>query len=282
MNNELTILVEPMWIKSANHYLELNPGPIAGTVSSKGSSRWGWTCIECNWVWYPPEDTQEYPIHDPYGEFYPVEELIANGWKKFPNKRCKSCRSAMKRWQTARKVFIELDELRLNEGIDYLRFVTFTRRSWNCLVSEASVESEKNKLKKRAIAKFRKWRQRNAWWISRNANGQYWAECVETLEENGMMRLHFHVHCVLVCEYLDNRPRKHGDAVTGDSKCYTEWGRVMDVRAIKDHQVPYQVAGKTRKGCGRKACMRYLSKYISKAKGWRSQPIGKWKYDKRN
>lgn len=268
---ELTIM--PKWASVAQARLN---EPVAGPVSSKVAKSWGWTCPECQWTWYPPEGSREYPVE---GLYHDEMALARDGWKEFPTRRCSMCRSHMKRWRTAKRVFVELDELRMNEEIKYLRFCTFTRRAWNILVREEDAAEEKRKLKSRSVNQFRLWRQRNAWWKSRNANGQYWPECVETLEEDGQMRLHFHIHAVLVCEFLDNKPKRSADGakIVADSKCYQEWGGIFDVKAVKDYQVPYQVAGETRKGCGRKACMKYLSKYISKAKGWRSQPIGEWR-----
>ncbi len=289
MANQTEIIEQalPAWAKVAND--RISSETVAGTVSRKGS-RWGWTCDECGWIWYPPEDTLEHTICGD-SNVYDKDALVADGWKKFPNKRCKTCRSSMKRWQTARRVFVELDELRMNEEVEYLRFVTLTRREWNIIVPDSglplpesdseptslTIQKEKQKLKKLATKQFRNWRFRNEWWKSRNAMGQFWPECVETPQKDGSVKLHFHFHMVLVSKYLDNRIRK-GTKYPDDSRFQGEWGGIVDVRAVKDYQVKYQVKGETRKGCGRKACMKYLSKYISKAKGWRSQPIGKWKY----
>lgn len=279
MANQTTITEQalPAWAKVAND--RISSETVAGTVSRKGS-RWGWTCDECGWIWYPPEDTLEHTICGD-SNVYDKDELIADGWMKFPNKRCKTCRSSMKRWQTARRVFVELDLLRMNEEIKYLRFVTLTKREWNMITTEPEVD--KKKLKTKATRQFRNWRDRNEWWKSRNAMGQFWPECVETPQKDGSIKLHFHFHMVLVSEYLDNKVKtwNHQGAqysIDGMSKFQREWGGIVDVRAVKDYQVKYQVKGEIRKGCGRKACMKYLSKYISKAKGWRSQPIGKWKY----
>jgi hypothetical protein len=249
-----------------------------------------------------------------HSDVYDKDELIADGWKKFPNKRCKTCRSSMKRWQTARRVFVELDELRMNEEVEYLRFVTLTKREWNIMIYDKDnhksknhkqfdhenstkgpkfadnhthssenfrsyIDEQKLKLKGTATRFFRNWRNRNQWWKSREVNGQIWPECVETPQEDGSVKLHFHFHMVVVSKYLDNRVRK-GAKYPDDSRFQTEWGGIVDVRAVKDYKVKYQVKGEVREGCGRKACMKYLSKYISKAKGWRSQPIGDWKYKK--
>lgn len=285
----ITESVVPAYVTVAIQHLQ-RIEPVAGTVSSKGSQRWGWTCEECQWVWYPPEDSNMHSIRDPEEILHQKGCLIAEGWKEFPNKRCGACRSHMKRWQTAKRVFVGLEEHRINQEIEYLRFITWTRREWNIIVPPGSdIELQKNKLKKKSVAQFRLWRQRNQWWISKEANGQYWPECTEKEVEDGT-QLHFHIHAVVVCGYLDNRPireccwkpcrckKSAQGRVVGDSRCYKEWGGIMDVRAVKDFKVPYQHKGETRYGCGRKACMRYLSKYISKARGWRSVPIGKWKY----
>ena len=124
----------PAWLVSANH--RISSETVAGTVSRKGSRQYGWTCVECDWVWYPPEGTREHTVCG-NSDVYDKDELIADGWKNFPNKRCKSCRSSMKRWQTAKRIFVELDLLRMNEEIEYLRFVTFTRKEWNIISIDA-------------------------------------------------------------------------------------------------------------------------------------------------
>ncbi len=281
ISEQIAIIEQPLpaWAKVAND--RISSETVAGTVSRKGR-RWGWTCDECGWIWYPPEDTREHTICG-NSNVYDKDELIADGWKKFPNKRCKTCRSSMKRWQTARRVFVELDELRMNEEVEYLRFVTLTRKDWTVIIesfdSARALNEYKNKHKTKCVRSYRNWRDRNDWWKTREVNGQWWPECVVTPMENGKVKLHFHMHMVVVSKYLDNRVRK-GTQYPDDSRFQREWGGIIDVRAVKNYKVKYRVKGEIREGCGRKACMRYLSKYISKAKGWRSQPIGDWKYKK--
>lgn len=210
--------------------------------------------------------------------------------RAFP-KRCPPCRSRHKRWSNALKVFVKLDELRLNEEIEYLRFVTKTRKEWvTWIPHEEDLELARNELKKKCNRQARNWRDRNTWWKSREVLGQFWPECKVTgvgkiIDGSLVMgyQLQFHQHMILVSKWLDNKPKTAGDGVLGkkvvidDSKFYKEWGGIVDVRAVKDYKNNwYIVKGEPRRGCGKKACVNYLSKYITKARGWKSQKIGKW------
>lgn len=280
-NNDETLQV-PAWAKFAKTVLARETDAV--TVTSKVVDtryKFGNTCSKC-----PCKGNPRYlailrgDIPEPPGITLSPVSRIKRG---FP-KRCPECQSTARRWTHAAKVFVRMDEIRINEGFDHLRFVTLTRANWNLLVPMNDL-SKKNQfreeLKQKSIRSFRNWRHRNKWWQSRNALGQYWPECTESPVWNGVefvgIKLHFHVHCIFVSKYLDNRPNmnqwKH---YQGDSTFYKEWGGIVDVRSVKDYKNKYQVKGETRYGCGRKACMRYLSKYISKAKGWQSGKIGKW------
>ena len=204
--------------------------------------------------------------------------------RAFP-KRCRSCKAQSTKYTRAGKVFVRLDEIRMNaEGSakDCLRFTTFTHKKWNRWVPHGcDLLENQNILKSQSLKQARNWRHRNKWWQTREAIGQYWPEC--TIKGEGKIvggklqlgyRLHFHIHCILVSKYLDNKPMKK--PIEMDSKFFREWGGIMDVRSVDNHNVPYQHKGETRYGCGRKAVLRYLTKYITKAKGWKSGKIGRW------
>ncbi len=280
----------PAWAKNAETVL-YPPETVAGTVSSKVEEyrRWGFfnpKCCECAYI-----KKGYMTLLSPSSGWHPDRmTLLEKGYREYPAQRCSAHRSKLRKWQNAKKVFIRLDELRMNAELEHLRFVTKTRPEWNLLVPMNKLhllDSLQEEHKRNCIRSWRNWRFRNKWWISREALGQYWPECKHNAEWNGVefvgIRLHFHVHCVIVSKYLDNRPVGlwHLDSdgepmITEDSIFHKEWGGIVDVRSIKDHQVPYNVKGETRKGCGRKACMRYLTKYITKADNWRSVKMGKW------
>lgn len=301
----------PKWASVAAVRLTQQPietdETVAGTVSSKERKDprfrgYGFAGECCEWIWehptinetlwyfggYDPQTQMESPL----GEVaHNQEGLLDEGWKLYMKKRCAFHRAAIKRWQHAKKVFVRLDEVRMNEGQEHLRFVTLTRAQWNIVIDvQDDLNQTKEDHKQKCIRQFRNWRNRSEWWKSKNALGQWWPECVVSpvLNQIGALtgvRLHFHLHCVVVSEYLDNRPgeiqfgsNSDGEEISfqEDSEFCREWGGIVDVRAVKDYQVKYQHKGETKRGCGRKACMKYLSKYISKAEGWRSGKIGKW------
>lgn len=299
LSSELTKL--PNWVTVAQKRLTQQPETVAGTVSSKEHHDpkfrgYGFAGECCEWIWEHPSSNDELWYwkkgDDLEDAAHNHDQLEDEGWKLYMKKRCAKHRRAIKRWQHAKKVFIRLDELRMNEGLEHLRFVTLTKKEWNQTygTEEFDADKMKNHLKKRALRAFRNWRHRNQWWQSKNANGQYWPECVVTpvLNQIGSLeavRLHFHLHCVIVSEYLDNRPGEtwietdqdgNEHIHNGDSEFFQEWGGIVDVRSVKNWQVKYTHKGEERRGCGRKACMKYLTKYISKADNWRSGKIGTW------
>lgn len=220
-----------------------------------------------------------------------MEESPMTSWATlekaaFP-RRCKHCRSRAKKWTNALKTFVRLDLLRQERDLNYLRFVTWTHPKWTTIVNVDRFHQERELLKKKAYKQFRNWRSRNKWWISREAIGQAYPECVVTPIWSGFgfdqVQLHFHIHTVLVSEYLDNRPvavakwKEDGEEIDlEDSRFQEEWGGIVDVRAVKDYQVKYVVKGEERRGCGKRACMRYLIDYINKQKNWQSSKIGEW------
>ncbi len=90
---------------------------VAGTVSRKG--KFGFTCISCNWV--PAKGGLEDWQATGKGGYVGLH---------FPE-RCRKCRSRMKRWTCAARNYDKLELLRQLEGRHCLRFVTFTKDSWN-------------------------------------------------------------------------------------------------------------------------------------------------------
>ena len=285
----------PAWAQIAKSHL-MSTETVAGTVSSKVEEirRWGFfniKCCECAYI-KDGEMTMLSPDASWHKQRLP---LLEDGYVEYPRKRCARHRGQLKRWQNAKRVFVRLDELRMNEDLEHLRFVTLTRSEWNILVPMAELHNIihiQEKHKQKCTRSFRNWRDRNDWWQATGALGQFWPECKHNAEWNGVefvgIRLHFHVHCIIVSKYLDNRPvrdcceracncpKDMQGEVINNSRFFKEWKGIVDVRSVKDYKNPYNVKGETRYGCGRKACMRYLSKYITKAEHWRSVKIGKW------
>lgn len=270
----------PAWVSAAQQRVA-----DAGTVSSK-ERKFRNVCYDCKthghkWM-------QDIVLRNAPNTSFLSDSSIAQ--RAFP-KRCKKCRSRHKRWSNALKVFVKLDELRMNEEIEYLRFVTKTRKDWVIWIPWfLDLPGHMNALKIKCNKIARTWRERNTWWNSKNPLGQVWPECKVTgvgkiIDGRLVMgyQLQFHQHMILVSEFLDNQPVTMGDGILGkkvvidDSEFYKEWGGIVDVRAVKDWKNNwYIVKGEARRGCGKKMCVNYLSKYITKAKGWNSQKIGKW------
>lgn len=264
----------PAWAKSHES--------LAGTVSSKEknySNRirgFGFICSNCKQKGW--KRMQKKIRENEESQFLSWGSMMA---RAFPV-RCKKCKSASSKYTRANAVFVRLDELRANAEVDCLRFTTFTHKKWNRWVPHGcDLLENQNILKSQSLKQARNWRHRNAWWQTREAVGQYWPEC--TIKGEGKIidgklhlgyRLHFHIHCILVSKYLDNKVIE--EPVHMDSKFFREWGGIVDVRSVENYNVPYNHKGETRYGCGRKACLRYLTKYITKAKGWKSGKIGIW------
>lgn len=274
----------PPWAKIAAAHLKMDKTD-GGTVSSK-ERNFRNVCTDCKthghkWM-------IEIELNRAPNTSFLSDSSIAQ--RAFP-KRCAKCRSRHKRWSNAMNKFVILDELRINEEIEYLRFVTKTRKEWVIWIPWfVDVNGHMNNLKRICNRQARNWRYNNEWWRSKNALGQFWPECKVTgvgkiIDGTLVMgyQLQFHQHMILVSEYLDNKPVYAGDGIIGprvridDSEFHKEWKGIVDVRAVKDWgNNYYMVKGKYRRGCGKKACVGYLSKYITKARGWSSQKIGDW------
>ncbi len=172
LSSELTKL--PNWVTVAQKRLTQQPETVAGTVSSKERTDprfrgYGFAGPCCEWIWIHPTTTDVHPLYPWTNEDEDIR-LEDEGYKLYIEKRCVKHRRAIKRWQHAKKVFVRLDEHRMNEEYEHLRFVTMTRREWNLEVPVTeghSIDKKKNLLKKRALQSFRNWRFRNLWWKSK-------------------------------------------------------------------------------------------------------------------
>ena len=277
----------PRWAIVAQQALDKSNKTPTGPVTSKVKKRrYGFSCHRCTWVYIKEETHSLYE-----GVGYAREDLLKEGYERYIAKRCKKHAAQAKRYSRAVKTFVQLDEIRMNEDIEHLRFVTLTHPKWTVIVPFeqcGDIASIMDAHKTKCLKHWRNWRYQNKWWISRNALGRYWPECVQTVVWDKWtpagMQLHFHTHSIIVSKYLDNKPKldygvkvPDGEAVfQEDSRFHREWGGIVDVRSVKDYQHEYVVRGETRKGCGRKACVNYLTKYITKANHWKSCKIGKW------
>ncbi len=276
----------PSWAIVAQQALDISNKTPTGSVTSKVEKSYGFSCQNCTWV-YIKENTHS--LYEDVGHVR--QDLLKEGYKRYIAKRCKKHAAQAKRYSRAVKTFVQLDEIRMNEEIEVLRFLTLTHPKWTVIIPfeqcgdiAAIMDAHKTK----CLKHWRNWRYQNKWWISRNALGRYWPECVQTVIWSGWdcvgMQLHFHTHSIIVSKYLDNKAKvdygvkvPSGEAVfQEDSRFHKEWGGIIDVRSVKDYQHEYVVKGETRKGCGRKACVNYLTKYITKANHWKSCKIGKW------
>lgn len=283
----------PPWANNAQIRLE----SFAGTVSSKEKwekPRYGWSienCTKCKFEWIHPTKNELWHQDILLGGKYKmkdVQELESLGYTRINPKRCRKHMNQQRRWSRGSKIFSRLEEIRMNETGEAnknLKFLTITRKEWNTWHEHMNNDefiALKKFIKKKGLKKFRNFRTRNKYWISRNAMGQGYPECNVTPEGkiiDGKLvmgyRLHFHIHMILVSKDIDNRviPKPVGN---GDSKWFREWGGISWITPVKDNKVKRQEKGETKYGCSRRSVMRYLTKYMTKAEGYNSFKIGKW------
>ncbi len=294
-------MIMPKWAKSAATVLsdkqlefkqELEIGPltpahakpdleiekmgetVGGTVSRKG--KFGFTCESCSWV--PAKGALEDWVKTRTGRYLGLH---------FPE-RCPRCKSRMKRWTTAARNYDQLEILRTLEGRHCLRFVTLTREEWNVKVPVGAAAKtrppltlwgEAEKLKKMATRQFRNWRNRNKYWISREAKGQAYYECTMKPVWNGWgfdeVQLHFHIHMVVCSKRIENKDIQIDldtlEPIPMSTTIQREWGGIVDVRKCrtwkhKDGEI------KTSK----RFVMNYLVDYINKSPHWQSTKFGDW------
>ncbi len=246
---------------------------VAGTVSRKG--KFGFTCESCSWV----------PMKGDPVDW--VQGMKSYTGLHFPD-RCKKCRSRMKRWTCAARNYDKLELLRQLEGRHCLRFVTLTRDEWNVKVPVGAAAKtrppltlwgEAEKLKKMATRQFRNWRNRNKYWISREAKGQAYYECTMKPVWNGWgwdeVQLHFHIHMVVCSKRIENSDIQVDmdtlEHIPMSTTIQREWGGIVDVRKCKTWK---HKDGETK--TSKRFVMNYLVDYINKSPHWQSTKFGDW------
>ena len=265
---------------------------VAGTVSRKG--KFGFTCESCSWV--PAKGGLEDWVDTGRGSYVGLH---------FPD-RCPKCRSRMKRWTCAARNYDKLELLRSLEGRHCLRFVTFTKKEWSVEVDitgighhqdAKSVLRDPNQfplddnastsylwdvaeiIKKKAVKQFNNWRNRNKYWISREAKGQAYYECTMNPIWEGYgydrVKLHFHIHTVVCSKRLENKDIQHDldtlEPIPMSTTMQREWGGVVDVRACKTWK---HKDGEMK--TSKRFVMNYLVDYINKSPHWQSTKFGDW------
>ncbi len=246
---------------------------VAGTVSRKG--KFGFTCESCSWV----------PMKGDPVDW--VQGMKSYTGLHFPD-QCKKCRSRMKRWTCAARNYDKLELLRQLEGRHCLRFVTFTKDSWNVKVPVGAAAKtrppltlwgEAEILKKKAVKQFRNWRTRNKYWISREAKGQAFYECTMKPIWNGWgwdeVQLHFHIHMVVCSKRIENSDIQVDmdtlEHIPMSTTIQREWGGIVDVRKCKTWK---HKDGETK--TSKRFVMNYLVDYINKSPHWQSTKFGDW------
>ncbi len=139
--------------------------------------------------------------------------------------------------------------------------------------------AEAEKLKKMATRQFRNWRNRNKYWISREAKGQAYYECTMKPVWKGWgwdeVQLHFHIHTVVCSKRIENKDIQIDldtlNEIPMSTTIQREWGGIVDVRACKTWKHK-DGAVKTSK----RFVMNYLVDYINKSPHWQSVPFGDW------
>ncbi len=245
---------------------------VAGTVSRKG--KFGFTCISCNWV--PAKGGLEDWQSTGKGGYVGLH---------FPE-RCPKCRSRMKRWTCAARNYDKLELLRQLEGRHCLRFVTFTRESWNVKVDLHATSCQATPLwtvaeeiKKKSVKQFNNWRNRNKYWKSREAKGQAYYEVTMKPVWKGWgwdeVQLHFHIHTVVCSKRIENKDIQFDidtlEEIPMSTTIQREWGGIVDVRACKTWK---HKDGE--KKTSKRFVMNYLIDYINKSPHWQSTKFGDW------
>ncbi len=261
---------------------------VGGTVSRKG--KFGFTCESCGWVPKKGDDPDWVTTKEFVGDV--KSKMFAAHWPE----RCKKCKSRMKRWTCAARKYDQLEILRTLEGRHCLRFMTLTREEWNVKVPASGLHlsnrgvsiteptsptlwGEAEKLKKMATRQFRNWRNRNKYWISREAKGQAYYECTMKPVWKGWgwdeVQLHFHIHTVVCSKRIENKDIQIDldtlNEIPMSTTIQREWGGIVDVRACKTWKHK-DGAVKTSK----RFVMNYLVDYINKSPHWQSVPFGDW------
>lgn len=196
--------------------------------------------------------------------------------------RCKDCRSKSDKWKRGVRAYWKLDLLRQEENRPNLKMVTFSHEDWNSIIpAEAAWFSKSiaDQIKKKGVNKFRKWRQRNKYWISREAKGQLYPEYTLKPVWKGWgfdeVQIHFHIHGVVASKKIENQDIQHDletlQPIPMSTTIQRNWGGIVDVRECKT----WEHSDGTKR-TSKRFVMNYLVNYINKMKGWSSIKMGDW------
>ncbi len=249
---------------------------VGGTVSRKGKklrpdgkpyAEFGYTCEKCpNLGWRSvAENKGDFSFTGPNHKYFPI--------------RCKSCKSKMRRYTCASRNYKKLDLLRQIEGRPNLKFVTFTHTDWNMKIPFEMgwvAWNVAEQIKKKATKKFNNWRNRNKYWISREAKGMCYYECTMKTEwPYDEIQLHFHIHTVVCSKRIENKDIQTNldtlEPIPMSTTIQRNWGGIVDVRKCKTWK---HKDGEVK--TSRRFVMNYLLDYINKAAHWQSTKFGDW------
>ncbi len=194
--------------------------------------------------------------------------------------RCTRCRKKSGKWTRGTKAYWKLDLLRQEEGRPNLKMVTFSHEDWNVKIPAEMAwvsQSVADQLKTKGLKKFRNWRTRNKYWLSREAKGQGYPEWTLKPVWNGWgfdeVQIHFHIHAVVCSKKIENQDIQVDLSTLKNIPMSTtiqrNWGGIVDVRECKT----WQHSDGTKR-TSKKFVMGYLVNYINKLEGWRSFKFG--------
>lgn len=220
---------------------------------------YGFTCSECpergsralemDWVSYP---TMKHPKG---------RETMFIG---LPD-RCKECNAKHQIYKRAKEAINRLYFIKpANEGWEYLKFVTITREM--ALVKNPEPTKEQ-------IDDFKKWYVKGRDYLRDKLNLLSGTDVIEvvTTEKDGLYHHHIHMHGIWVMPYMPVKTWRFWFDRAG-------FGRDQ-IRAIKETEW-YDDEGNRRTTSAIKNCIKYLSKYITKAPDGRRMMWGevrRWK-----
>lgn len=195
-------------------------------------------------------------------------------------RRCNKCRGKAKRWTRATKTYWKLDLLRQEEGRENLKFITFSHEEWNVMIPASMswvAKDVANQIKVKGMRKFKNWRFRNKYWLSREAKGQLYPEWTLKPVWNGWgfdeVQIHFHIHGVVVSKKIENSDiqvdMKTLRKIPMSTTIQREWGGIVDVRKCKT----WNHSDGTKR-TSKRFVMGYLVNYINKLEGWNSVKFG--------
>ncbi len=288
---------------------------VGGTVSRKG--KWGFTCESCGWVPKKGDDPDWVPISQTTNDANMKTKYMPAHWpdrcKKCRSRAKRWTKAAQKydQLEILRMMYPECNKQKCDCHWHCLRFLTLTKEEWNVILpleqdttcksdcthnackcdhtecngyqskntSGSYLWDEAEKLKKMATRQFRNWRNRNKYWISREAKGQAYYECTMKPVWKGWgwdeVQLHLHIHTVVCSKRIENKDIQIDintlEEIPMSTTIQREWGGIVDVRACKTWKHK-DGARKTSK----RFVMNYLIDYINKSPHWQSVPFGDW------